>query len=134
MAADLTFQVREAVVAFLRAQASLTALLPAGRIYGQMQPPNAVYPFIRFGSPDADPLEYSCMNGCTVTADLHVFSENEQECAAIAAELVIVLDGKTVDLGADKVADARWTGGPMLRDPDDEKLWHGVRTFEFEAA
>lgn len=134
MAADLTFPVREEVVAFLRASGPVTALLPAERIYGSEIPVNPVYPYVRFGQPDAVPLEYSCQNGATVTSDLHVFSRSEAECYAIAAELVASLDDKTIGLGGGMEAKARWTGGPIIRDPEDEELWHGVRTFEFEAA
>jgi hypothetical protein len=133
VAVDLTFQVREAVVAFLRGQGALTAMLPAGRIFGQVQPPNTPYPFIRFGTPSITPLEYSCQDGVTVTADLHVFSENELEAAAIAAEVVAVLNRKRLSIDGGEM-DARWTGSQMLRDPEEADLWHVPVTFEYEAS
>lgn len=134
MATDLTLPVREAGVVFLRAQGSLTALLPVSSIYGTEQPPNPPYPFVKFGQPTTDPLEYTCQDGCTVTADLHVFAETEAEAHAIGEELVLVLDEATLDLGGGREATARWTAGLSLRDPEDERLWHIVRTFEFEAS
>lgn len=120
-------------MAFLRADGPLTALQPYTRIYGQEQPPNPEYPFTRFGAPGAIPLEYSCVNGSTITADIHVFSENEDECNVIAAEIVTALDNASLDLGGDGTARARWTGGLTMRDAEDEDLWHAVRTFDFEA-
>lgn len=134
MATDLTFPVREAVVRFLRAEGSLTALIAASRIYGQEVPPNAEYPYVRFGAPTALPREWSCEDGSTVTADLHIFARNEAEACVIAQEIVTVLDDARLDLGGGRGAVARWTGGPTMRDPEDEELWHAVRTFDYEAA
>lgn len=139
MAADLSFPVREAVVKFLRAQASLTALVKGSQIFGQLQPPNTPLPFVRCGVPSNVPLEFSCFNGCTVTIDLLTFSENEDECAAIASELVTVLDAASVPLEDASNAvigrmDARWTGGISGRDPEEDSVWRAVRTFDFEAS
>lgn len=133
MAVDLTLDVREAGVVLLRGS-TLTALMPASSIYGQDTPVNPPYPRVNFGQPATFPLEYSCQDGSTVTADLHVWSESEAECCAIAAELVEVMDGARLDLGGGVEATARWTGGQMFRDPADNSLWHGVRTFDFEAS
>lgn len=133
MAVDLSFAVREAGVVFLRASGPVTALIPASSIYGQDVPPNRPYPHIQFGAPGAVPLEYSCVNGSTVTMDVHVFAENEAECNAIAAEIVEQMDGRTLNLEAGRETVVRWTGGQTMRDPEDEQLWHAVRTFDFEA-
>jgi hypothetical protein len=133
LAVDLTFPVREATVAFLRAQLSLTALIPAGKIFGQMQPPNTPYPFVRFGGPGATPLEYSCQNGSTVAGDLHIFAENEAEAEVIGTELVLVLDGMHIDLDGGGNMDVRWIGAQSLRDPDEADIWHKIESFEFEA-
>lgn len=134
MAADFTLPIREAVVAFLRLQGSFTALQPPARIYGLEQPPNTDYPFTRFGTPSAVPLDYSCASGETMTADIHVFAESEAECSVIAAELVTVLDEAALDLANGASANARWTGGPgPFEDSEVVGLWHAVRTFDFEA-
>jgi hypothetical protein len=139
LAVDFSLAVREAVVAFLRTDGPFTALQPVSGIYGQMQPPNTPYPFTRCGVPNAVPLEYSCVNGSTVTLDVVMFAEDEAECHAIAHELVTSLDGKELQL-TDSDGNpiggmyARWTGGPTGRDPEEESVWRAVRTFDFEAS
>lgn len=118
---------------FARANGSITALVKAENIKGQDQPANPSYPFVRCGPPSAVPLEYSCVNGSTVTMDMHAFAQNEDEAAAIGAELVLQFDDVELPLDNGSSAKVRWTGGQNLRDPEDESLWHAVRTFDFEA-
>jgi hypothetical protein len=139
MATDLTLPVREAVTVFLRASSPLVATDPHNRaaddyIFGEVQPANTPYPFIRFGSPDTTPLEFSCFDGCSVSAAIHVFGDDEAQVKEAAAVLVAVLDGKSVPLEGGGELDARWTGGPTFRDPEEPDIWHAVRNFDFEAS
>lgn len=135
--ADLTLEVREAVVSWLRADVALTALVPAERVFGLRQPVDAPYPFVRYGTPDTLPNTASCMSGSVVYVDLSTFAgkqgASEDEACTIAAAVVASLDGARLDLEGGRYAEVRWTGGQTLPDPDERDVWHALRSFEIEA-
>jgi hypothetical protein len=130
MPGDLTLETREAIIVALRADAALTALLPAERIYGMASDPDATYPFVRYGVPITSPLAGAC-----VDATIHVYADgpSEDEACAIAKEIVRVLGDAALKLDpADPdtpVITLRWTGGQTLTDPSEPDIIHAYRTF-----
>lgn len=121
----------------LREDAALTALLgPDGEVYGMRQPVDSKYPFVRYGSPSVLPFTASCMDGSAITVDIHCFAggpgQSEDAAVHIAAAVVDCLDRATLDLGGENKGRVIWTGGQTMRDPDEQDIWHAVRTFDIE--
>lgn len=138
MAKDTSLPLRQAIVTILRADAALTALVPAGQNCGMRPPTNPAFPYTRYGAPDSLPLRAQCLDGATVGVTVHSFSDAdyEDECANINAALAAALDGKTVELDTDFPAKAHivWVGSQIMADAADASLWHGVNRFEASVA
>jgi len=66
---DLIRPVRRATLAALKADAALTALIPAANIHPATISDNPAWPFIRWDAPTSTPLTW----GATVSFRLHVF-------------------------------------------------------------
>ena len=136
MARDTSLPLRQAIVATLRGDADLTALVPVARNYGMRSPPEPLYPFTRYGSPDAQPMKAQCMDGASVGFTIHSFSaaDFEDECASINAALATALDNVTLDLAADAgfpaKAHVRWLGSQIVPDAMEASVWHGINRFE----
>jgi hypothetical protein len=76
MPTDLSLEIRRAIVAHLRADASVTALVPAERIYGEWPTvTDPDWPFIRMGYSDAAAFEASGWSGSESGFTIHVFAE-----------------------------------------------------------
>lgn len=134
MPADLSLDIRKAIVAHLRADTSVTNLVPAERIYGE-QPAVSVpdWPFIRFGMPIAAPWEATCYDGSQNRVTLHVFAEGPgtDAVARIAASVVASMGNWEPALFED--AGGGWVGTQILEDEEPEKL-HAVVQFDVIAA
>lgn len=134
--ADLTLPVREAIIVRLReAAAILGAPVPAGKVFGMMQPPDTPYPFVRYGVPEAVPFRASCISGSSIAVIIHAFADGKSEdsAATIAAWVVDALDDKVLQLGDERTATISWTGGSTLADPVEKDIWHAYRTFDVDA-
>lgn len=131
MARDTSLPLRQAVVTALRADTSLTALVPAERNYGMRSPATLTWPFTRYGSPDALPFRAQCIDGATIGFTVHAFSKQtfEDECANINAAVSASLDGKVLDLGGLK-AHVVWRGSQIIPDAAEADAYHGVNSFE----
>jgi hypothetical protein len=136
MARDTSLPLRQAIVTRLRADAGLTAIVPAARVYGMRSDVNPTYPFTRYGSPDALPFKAQCLDGATVSFTIHSFSEAgyEDECASINAAVASALDDVTLDLepnaGFPAKAHLRWIGSQIVPDAAEASVWHGIDRFE----
>ncbi len=75
MPTDLSLPLRQAIVAHLRGDASVTALVPANRIFGEWATGEPAWPFIRMGYPDADAFEATGWSGSEHDFQVHVFAE-----------------------------------------------------------
>lgn len=74
MATGLQRLVRRAVLARLKADAPLTALVPAASIYPQAIPNEPAWPFIKLGPTGTLRLRAACVNGGLVSVDVHAFA------------------------------------------------------------
>jgi hypothetical protein len=73
---DSTEAARLAIMAALKADAALTAIVPAARIYPARTPANLVWPFIKLGAPSDLPLRLSGPYGSqTIIGTVHVFTK-----------------------------------------------------------
>lgn len=76
MPTDLSLEIRRAIVAHLRADATVTALVPADRIYGEWPTvTDPEWPFIRMGYADAEAFEASGWSGSESGFTVHVFAD-----------------------------------------------------------
>ncbi len=73
MATGLQRLVRRAVLTRLKADSTLTALVPAASIYPQSAG-EPVWPFIKLGPTGTLRLRAACVNGGLVTIDVHAFA------------------------------------------------------------
>jgi hypothetical protein len=139
MARDSSLALRKAIITHLRADADVTALVPAERIYPPKTPADPVWPFIRYGVPTKLPERASCMDGSRILLTVHAFSQepSEDEAVQIGAALAASLDGEdgkglVLDLSGNYSARATitYTGGQTLQDPEVAGAWHEVVNFE----
>lgn len=138
MANDPTLPLRQAVIAVLRADANLTAKVPADRVYGMRSPATLTWPFTRYGPPDTLPFRATCLDGATIGFAIHSFSKAqfEDECASINAALSAALDGKALELEGLGGATAHidWRGSQILPDAAEADAYHGIVRFEATVA
>lgn len=104
MATGLQRLVRRAVLARLKADSALTAMVPAGSIYPQAVPSEPVWPFIKLGPTGTLRLRAACVSGGLVSVDVHAFvrartlggvtqETAEDHASRIGAEIERLLDG-----------------------------------------
>lgn len=121
--------VRAAAVIAMRGTAALTALVPAGNIYGERVPDNRAWPFIRVQPPFSTPFRATCYDGEQVNFTVSVFAKGPSmdAAAAAAAQVKAALDGSLVVDGV--TTECEWTGGNIVPDPAEPDAWHAFSTF-----
>ncbi len=124
--------VRQAIVARLRADAALTALVSAVRICGEEVPANLVWPFIRYGMPSETRYEQSCGEGADQSIDLHVFARGPgmDACTAICAAVRDALAGDVLAVDPLGLIAIDYIGGRVLVDGGEAGAYHGVLQYE----
>jgi hypothetical protein len=68
-------EARRAALSTLKANAALTAIVPAARIYSQQVPATPAWPFIKLGPPQSLPVRASCTSGADVSFSVHAFAK-----------------------------------------------------------
>lgn len=133
MARDSSLYLRKAVVAALKADAGVSAIV-AARSYGPNPPAEPTWPFNRYGFPVTTPLRATCMDGARISFIVHGFAKGDDEtgCSELGAANARALDRKTLTLGGGYPAKAlvRWTGNQIIRDSDEATGWHCIGSFE----
>ncbi len=132
---------RRAILTAAKADAALTALVPAARIYPQASPvPSPTWPFIIYGSPTGLPIRAACVNGTEITVALHSFAKArmdgkkmletaEDYAARIGAAVAKALDGKRPALSSGGYLAIRFTGSQLLIDGGEADAFHHVANF-----
>lgn len=72
---------RREVMKRLKATPAVTALVSAGSIYGQTQPAEVPWPFIRMGPPQTTPIVATCIRGGQVSMLVHAFAKPRKQGA-----------------------------------------------------
>lgn len=107
MPTDLSHDLRRLIVAHLRADATVTALVPSDRIFAEIaytnddDAPQPETPFIRMGWPDAEGYEATCWSGSSHAYSIHVFAGTVADVSSIAKRVqtsVENLEPATFDL------------------------------------
>jgi hypothetical protein len=83
MAGDLIREVRRSVLAHLKKDAALTALVAPASIYPSRTPATPAWPFVRWDGPQSIPIDLSCVAGASVTFLLHGFAKDRKQGAAV---------------------------------------------------
>lgn len=137
--ADDVVPLRNALVKRLEDDPDVFAACPT--VWGEKQPADSPWPFIRYGVPILTPDEVSTLTGARHRVTLHVFARGPSmdECSAICALVVDNLDGVDVDLvfpdGVTREATAYelfCNGQQIIPDGDDD--WHGILEFDVAVA
>lgn len=127
--------VRRAVLARLKADAALTALVPAARIYPQAVPGSPVWPFIKLGPPLTLPFSATCAESSgTVSLDVHAFARAresggtavetaEDHASRIGAAIEASLHRAGLTLEGDETARVRLSDIQLLQD-DEPDAFH----------
>lgn len=111
---------RRKLVARLKADAVVTALLPAGRIYGERSDADTAWPFSRCGEFEGTFEE--------VTGNVHAFSKSDftDEVGGIVEAISSSLDGAVIELADGRKAHVTVDRTRILPDPAEQSAWHGI--------
>lgn len=114
---------RRKVVAHLKADSVVTALMPAGRIYGERSDAETAWPFSRCGEFEGEP-------GHVVRGNVHVFSKSDftDEVGAIVEAIGTSLDSAVIELADGRKAHVEVVRTRILPDPAEQSAWHGIVT------
>ena len=140
MANDATRPVRRAGLAAYKADAALTALVPAGSIHPQAPATEPTWPFVKWGAFSPVPVKASCVNGCELTGAAHGFSKGrwdgdqlletaEDHAARIGAAMASALDGQRLALEGGGTARFTWTGSQVIIDGAEASAFHAIVSF-----
>ncbi|MET3710411.1 hypothetical protein ABIC65_001091 [Sphingomonas trueperi] len=135
MAIDSTLPARRAIMAAMKSDAALTAIVPAAQQY-PMTATNPVWPFTLYGSPTPVPIRATCLDGSEITVAIHGFAKPryvggamvetaEDHAGRIGAAIARALDGQNLEIPQGR-AKVRWTGSQLLVDGAEADAFHCV--------
>ena len=116
---DPSLELQKAIVARLRADADLTAIV-AGRIY-DAPPINPTFPYVTLGEADVVVQRADCYDGSEVSMSVHGWSRATgfPEVKRIAAAIRASLHEAPLELAdGERLVDIEVTDNRALRDPD----------------
>lgn len=134
VSADLSLEIRRAVVAHLRGSTALTALVPAVRIYGEFNTDQATgaWPFIRMGYAQSEAFEATCWDGTESDFTVHCFAHGPytDDVLTIAKRVVAAME----DFAPGNV-DGAWAQyqRTVCLPEENAQDWHVVVTFQIVA-
>lgn len=131
---DKSLEIRRAIVAHLRADATVTAIVPAARIFGEFRPVTASsdWPFIRIGYSSALPFEAQCWSGSQNTLTIHVFANGPTTDSVETISKRVIQSVQNMDPASLDGWICQWTNKIVVPDEVAEKL-HGVLNFRVVA-
>ncbi|PTQ13732.1 hypothetical protein CLG96_00150 [Sphingomonas oleivorans] len=142
MAKLATVPVRKAILTLLKADATLTAIVPASRIYPQSPPASHAWPFVRYGAPTAIPIVATRIDGSELSVAVHGFAKDrivdgvlvetaEDHADRIGAAIAAALDRKMVTITTPYPARIRIrsTGCQLIADGGEADAYHAVQNF-----
>ena len=132
---DQSNATRLAILARLKADSGIAALVPAARIYPSRTPATLTWPFIKLGVINDTPYRPSGAIGSqNLIGTVHIFTkasssnlDAEYQCHLIRREVIRAIDA----MGAiSNGLYIRYDGGTVLQDGDDADAYHGVVNWE----
>ena len=126
MSAAPVLETRRKVVAALRADSGLLALVPAAQIFGEKSQSSS-WPFLRCSEFEGEPL-------FRVIGNVHAFSRTAfaDEAHQLIEAAGNALDGAVLVLADGRKAHVRVTSSRMLADPEESTAWHGILSIAAE--
>lgn len=127
--ADRSLELYAALYAALAADAALTALIGASKVF-DIVPANAAAPYVVIGDETAIDAGSSLIDAQEHTITVHVWSEqpSTKQCKAIQAAVRAVLHEARLTLSAGTLCNLRCEYKETMRDPDGISV-HGVLRF-----
>ena len=131
---DQTNATRLAILARLKADSGITAIVPSARIYPSRTPATLTWPFIKLGVINDTPYRPSGAVGSqNLIGTVHIFTKTsasvldaEYQCHLIRREVIRAIDA----MGSIGDLYIRYDGGTVLQDGDDADAYHGVVNWE----
>lgn len=130
--------VRRAIVSAMKAEPTITALVPAASILPPQPPSVPTWPFILYGVMISTPLRASGSDGATLTGAIHCYAKGpgDEGCGAITGAVAAFLDGPedpddhgpkglslTIPAASCVVQVA---SDQVIADGSDANSWHGI--------
>lgn len=143
---DSALFIRQAGLAFLKAEPTVVALVPAERIWPAQRPPNPTWPFISWGVSIAVPFAAACLEGATIDVAVHAYAATTDEAggedlaSAIARVVANVLHGRALPLdGASDCPVAataffEWQRTQVIQDGADADAFHAIVQFSISVS
>lgn len=131
---DPSYELLLAVLAALKASPEVTAIVPAGSIYPDDAPADAVPPYIVTGDSDAHQEDASCVSAQGVFLTLHVWSwganeaSNSTQARRIGNAVKRTLHDKALPLNTNKLVSIEHRRTQIFKDRDGIKN-HGIMEF-----
>lgn len=131
---DPSLSVRGKIIASLKADAELTAIVPAARIYPSKTPSTVVWPFIRVPMLTGTVAELDGGSGSDQSGVIHNFTklgtgvpDPEAQAATINRHIVrIVSQIDDVDLGDEESLGIHVTQTQVIMDSAEADAFHGL--------
>lgn len=136
MATGLQISVRKKLLARLKTDANLTALVPSVSIYSQRVPANPGWPFVMLGPPTTIGLRATCVRGGTVSLGVHAFANHrvsggdvvetaEDHAGRIGAAIEAAIDGAMLAMTGGTIK-VRLSDMRLLVDGGESDAFHYV--------
>ncbi len=132
MAKDHSLLLRKGIVNHLKANATLVALVPSARIYGEQPPAEPAWPFIRYGLPSVTPDRFDCYEGGTHAVTIHAFANGPytDSILTIRAAIIAALDDASIAITGDAgVTLIRHDLSNLIRDTEEAGAYHDIHQF-----
>ena len=128
--ADATLAVQAAIIASLRADAAVAALV-AARVH-DAPPQGVAFPYVSLGPERGEPWEGTTMEGWSLAWQIDTWSrvQGGVEARRIIAAIADALHRETLTVAGAQFVAADLTFQTTLRDPDGITT-HGVQSFRF---
>ena len=125
---SLITSVRREILTALKANSTVTAIVPAARIYPSKTPDGPTYPFIRYGAASMEPHSLSCWKGGTVSGMVHCFVGVGGAIVDAEATCGDLTEAMSDCIGALSTTFA--TSFQIMADSEEPDVWHGFVQFE----
>lgn len=128
MAVDLSLELRQAIVVYMRANAGVVAQL-GQRFFGERPPEDVEWPFARYGFDTVDPFLATGVNGGEIDVTIHTFAKGDSTdvLKPINKAVVAALDDAQLELDDGWCLDLTFVQAQTL--PDGPDGFHGVVRF-----
>jgi hypothetical protein len=131
MALSPTTYARQTILAALKADTAVTAMVPKASIYPAKAPNPPDYPFIRYGSADALPQRAAGWKGGDVSGAVHVFVGQSDSIPDPEAWCGDAVDAMAEAI--DAIEDCYCDRTQVIPDAEEPDIMHGLVFFTMKA-